>query len=185
MSQPINIHRLLSPSPRACRSCSRSNHLNWHTSPELQYRGSLKISPFDLKEMRTDAYIANFELMISTYFRGGDAPDHGKRQMFSDALSNQRKSAMGCQKLEGTFETLIKSFKRFFDLSLWEALSCNIMMKEGQSIAAFSNHLLDLLRAECDSNNKITVMSLSADFWLRCRGRTQYWCTTRARTWMT
>ena len=88
--------------------------------------------------MRTDSYIANFELAVSKYFKGGVAPSHVKRQLFWDALTSQQKSAMGCQKLEGTFEMLIKFFKRVFYMSHCDALGelHNIRMKEGESIMA-------------------------------------------------
>ena len=77
-------------------------------------------------------------------------------------------------KLKGTFKTLIKSFKRVFDMILWDTFGemSNIRMKEVESIAALSNRFLDLLLAECDPNNKIT--SSSAGFQLRCRDHTQY-----------
>ena len=80
---------------------------------ELHQRhgGSLKIPLFDPREIRTEAYIPDFELTINTYFRGGIMPDHYKRQLFFEALSSQQKNAMGCQKLEGTSEWLIKAFK--------------------------------------------------------------------------
>ena len=84
------------------------------------------------------------------------------------------KERHGMPKLKGTFKTLIKSFKRVFDMILWDTFGemSNIRMKEVESIAALSNRFLDLLLAECDPNNKIT--SSSAGFQLRCRDHTQY-----------
>ena len=69
--------------------------------------------------MRSEAYIANFEL--STYFRGVVVLDHYKRQLFFfKALSSQQKNAIGCHKLEGTCESLIKAFK-VYDVSCFNA----------------------------------------------------------------
>ena len=43
--------------------------------------------------MRSDAYITNFNLTISTHFREGYAPDHFKRHLLWEAISNQQRSA--------------------------------------------------------------------------------------------
>ena len=83
--------------------------------------------------MKSDAYIANLKLTISTYFREGDMPDHYKKHLHWEALSSQQRNAMGCQKLQGTSELLIKASKRVYDMSHFNAFIKvnNIKMKEG------------------------------------------------------
>ena len=57
----------------------------------------------------------------------------------------------------------------------------NIRMKEGESIAAFSNLYLGLLPADFDPEHYHMVHDLSAGFRPRCRRRMKYGCTTTAR----
>ena len=68
----------------------------------------MKIHPYDPKEMKTDAYMANFEEAISTYFKGGNTTSHVMKHLSLCPVSTQEKSAMGCQRLVGSLEVSIK-----------------------------------------------------------------------------
>ena len=72
--------------------------------------------------MRSDAYIANFELTIITGTCCG--------KLFPASKG----TPMGCKKLQGTSESLTKAFKWVFDMSHFDALMelNNIRMKEGE-----------------------------------------------------
>ena len=143
------------PSPRARRSRSRSDQRRSRSRSELRYGGSLEIPPFDPKEMRSDAYIANFEATISTYFREGDVSDYYKKQLFFDALSSQQRNAIGCQMFFETFESLIEAFRSVYDVSIYDAFTelTNIRMREGESIVVFANRYKRLLPAENDPDH--------------------------------
>ena len=70
--------------------CYRSNHCRWWISLELRNGGSLKIPPFDPREIRSDACIASFNPTIRMHFRGGDVPYHNKWHLFWEAFPTSK-----------------------------------------------------------------------------------------------
>ena len=50
--------------------------------------GPSKVMPSDPKEMRSDAWVHNFECAIISYFKGAHVSNHLKWELFFDSLSN-------------------------------------------------------------------------------------------------
>ena len=47
--------------------------------------------------------------------------DHTKRNLFFEALSGQQRNAIGCQKIGGTYSSMIKAFRRVYDVSMYDS----------------------------------------------------------------
>ena len=72
-----------------------------------------------------------------------------------EALSSQQKNAIDCQKMGGTYKSLIIVFREVYGVSLFDSFTelTNIRMREGESIAAFSNWYQGWLPSDYDPNN--------------------------------
>ena len=75
------------------RSWSRSDHRRKGPTDPKQ-GGPFKVTPFDPKEMRSDAWVHNFEWAIRSYFKGAHVSEHLKQELFFDSLSNQQRNAI-------------------------------------------------------------------------------------------
>ena len=60
--------------------------------------------------MRADAYVNNFEQAIRSYYKRDLVTDYIKRQHFFKALSGQQRLAIGCMRIDGTYEEMKQSF---------------------------------------------------------------------------
>ena len=101
---------------------------------------------FEPKEMRSDTYVHNFEHAIEAYYKGAQVSDYQKRNLFFEALSAQQRNAMGCQKITGTYLSMVKAF-RHYNTSKIDAYTelLNIRMCEGEAVAAFANRFQGLI----------------------------------------
>ena len=61
------------------RSRSRSSHQTRHSPPNPKQGGPFKVIPFDIKEVRADAYVYNFEQAIRSYYKRDLVTDYIKR----------------------------------------------------------------------------------------------------------
>ena len=55
-------------------------------------------------------YVHNFDHAIEAYYKGAQVSDNQKRKHFFEALSAQQRNAMGCQKIAGTYSSMVKAF---------------------------------------------------------------------------
>ena len=76
------------------------------------------VTPFDPKEIRSDAWVHNFEWAIRSYFKGAHISGHLKRELFFHSLSNQQRNAIGCSKIGGTREEMKEAFISVFEVSM-------------------------------------------------------------------
>ena len=58
---------------------SRSSHQTRHSPPNPKQGGPFKVIPFDIKEVRADAYLYNFEQAIRSYYKRDLVTDYIKR----------------------------------------------------------------------------------------------------------
>ena len=82
--------------------------------------------------MRSNTYVHNFEHAVDSYFKGAPRSDYTKRNLFSEVLSGQQGNAIGCQKIGRTYTSMIKAFRRVYDMSKYDAFTelMNIRMRE-------------------------------------------------------
>ena len=91
--------------------------------------------------MRSDTYVHNFKHAIEAYYKGVQVSDYTKRNHFFEALSVQQRNAIGCQKIGGTYASMVKTFRRAYKLSRFDTVNewTNIRMREGETVSAFAN----------------------------------------------
>ena len=93
------------------RSRSESNHRHRRSPPDLKQGGPFKILPFEPKEMQSDRYVHNFKHANEAYYKVAQVSDYQKRNLFFEALSAQQRNAMGCQKIAGTYSSMVMAFR--------------------------------------------------------------------------
>ena len=99
------------------------------------------VTPFDPKEIRSDAWVHNFEWAIRSYFKGAHISGHLKRELFFHSLSNQQRNAIGCSKIGGTYEEMKEAFISVFEVSMYETFEelFSLWMREGKTVASFAS----------------------------------------------
>ena len=87
--------------------------------------------------MRSDTYVHNLEHAIDAYYKGAQVSDYTKRNHSFEALSGQQRNAIDCQKIGGTYASMIKAFRRQ-RVSRYDTVTelMNIRMREGETISA-------------------------------------------------
>ena len=65
----------------------------------------------------------NFEHAIEAYYKGVQVSDYTKRNHFFEALSGQQRNAIGCQKIGGTYESMVKAFRRAYKVSRFNTVT--------------------------------------------------------------
>ena len=105
------------------RSRSRSNQRHRRSPTGPKQRGPFKIIPFEPREMRSDTYVHNFKHAIEAYYKGVQVSDYTKRNHFFEALSGQQRNAIGCQKIGGTYESMVKAFRRAYKVSRFNTVT--------------------------------------------------------------
>ena len=73
--------------------------------------------------MRSDTYVHNFKHAIEAYYKGVQVSDYTKRNHFLEALSGQQRNAIGCQKIGGTYESMVKAFRRAYKVSRFNTVT--------------------------------------------------------------
>ena len=112
------------------------------------------VTPFDPKEIRSDAWVHNFEWAIRSYFKGAHVSDHLKRELFFDSLSSQQRNAISCSKIGGTYEEMNEAFSRVFEVSMYDMFEelFSLWMHEGETVASFANRFKGLLPQDSNVN---------------------------------
>ena len=86
-----------------------------------------------MKEMRSDAYVHNFEWVIRSYFKGAQVSDNLKPELFFHSLFNQQRNTIGCSKIGGTYEEMKEAFISVFEVGLYNTFEelFSLQMHEG------------------------------------------------------
>ena len=69
----------------------------------------------------------------------------------------QQRNAIGCQKIGGTYASMIKAFRQAYKVSRYDTITemMNIRMHKGKTISAFANRYQGLLLTNSDLDHDV------------------------------
>ena len=72
-------------------------------------------------------------------------------------ISWQQRNVIGCQKIGGTYASMVKAFRRAYKVSRFDTVTewTNIRMCEGETVSAFADRYQGLLPVDSDLDNDV------------------------------